>query len=426
MIQDFYVTNFMSIKERQGISFVANNKIRNEDKDYLVIPVDDNLKLLKIGLMYGYNASGKSNMLYALESLRHLVLSYPENKDSIINDRQFALGGENEPTCFELTYLTDSERYIYSLEISSDKILQEDLKIYPIRGKKSLVFFREYNLEENISKISFGKVCGFKIAEKNALVANTLNNATLFSAYLKTNVHSEIISDALSFFKSGFMDPVVPGTDMVQWSLDRIEKNDLSKEIMLTLLKKANLQISDMKIIRKPVPNDLVEAMKQRGIPDDIIDDVKVQNTRTLLFTHHTDHGDFNIEAGYESRGTIRYFGLSGILGTLVRKTAFICIDEIESALHSELIDYFLQLFLANSRNSQILATTHNINLMDLDYLRHDDYWFCEKNDDGASEYYSLQDFGIHKDLKISNLYKVGKLGAVPDLSTACELSIDD
>ena len=105
---------------------------------------------------------------------------------------------------------------------------------------------------------------------------------------------------------------------------------------------------------------------------------------------------------------------------------SFICIDEIESALHAELIDYFLQLFLANSKKSQIFATTYNLNLMDLDYLRHDNYWFCEKNDSGASEYYSLQDFGIHKDLKISNLYKAGKLGAVPNLSISCELLLED
>jgi AAA15 family ATPase/GTPase len=123
-----------------------------------------------------------------------------------------------------------------------------------------------------------------------------------------------------------------------------------------------------------------------------------------------------------ESNGTKRYFGLGGPLYELIHNSHLLCIDELETSLHPDLMKYFLQMYLLNATSSQLLITTHNLSLMEnQDFLRRDALWFCEKNDDGSMNLYSAADFDtstLRKDASIVNAYRAGRLGAKPNLGS--------
>ncbi|MFA7108858.1 MAG: AAA family ATPase, partial [Sphaerochaetaceae bacterium] len=137
-----------------------------------------------------------------------------------------------------------------------------------------------------------------------------------------------------------------------------------------------------------------------------------------LLFSHSTKNGTHLISEIDESKGTKRYFGLSGVLKELINSSRVITIDEIETSLHPDLVAFYIQMFLMNTQSSQLLVTTHNQFIMDQDYMRNDMIWFCEKDEEGASNYYCAQDFKLHKNISVSNFYRAGKLGAVPEFGS--------
>ncbi len=140
--------------------------------------------------------------------------------------------------------------------------------------------------------------------------------------------------------------------------------------------------------------------------------------SRKLLFTHATSTGTYPISSDDESQGTLRYFGLGGVLHELISQSHMVSIDELESSLHPDLVSFFLQMVMMNAHDSQLLVTTHAPYIMELDYMRNDMIWFCEKNEDGGSEYYCAQDFKLHKNNNIANFYQAGKLGAKPLLGS--------
>jgi AAA15 family ATPase/GTPase len=119
----------------------------------------------------------------------------------------------------------------------------------------------------------------------------------------------------------------------------------------------------------------------------------------------------------HESKGTLRYYGLTAPFYNTIEKDGFLPIDEIGSALHPMLVLHFMKEFLRKSKHAQLLFTTHNISfLMEKDILRKDAIWFTEKDIDGATSLFSLADFNFRKELSFYNAYKQGKFGAIPNL----------
>jgi AAA15 family ATPase/GTPase len=120
-----------------------------------------------------------------------------------------------------------------------------------------------------------------------------------------------------------------------------------------------------------------------------------------------------------ESNGTKRYYGFAGLLAFILKDSMILPIDELESSLHPDLYEHFLLSFLMNSKDSQIIATTHNREILNKkDLFRNDAIWFTEKNDDCATELYSLADFDssvVRDSTNVLNAYKSGKLGATPN-----------
>ena len=134
---------------------------------------------------------------------------------------------------------------------------------------------------------------------------------------------------------------------------------------------------------------------------------------RDAKFVHHYDN-DYELPIYFESAGTKRMLELTLPLIELANSSVLM-IDEIESSLHQSLLETFLQLFLEISDDSQLLFTTHNLDLLDSDLLRDDEVWFCFKTDKGNSIYNSITDYkGIRKEASRKKLYMADKFGALP------------
>jgi len=424
MIQEFYVENFKSIKTKQGISFVPNKRMNNGFEDYLLSPVTDKIKLLKLGILYGYNASGKSNFLDAMQFLRDIILKSPDSKDQGIQFEPFLLDKEtvDKPGSFYIVFYINKIKYEYFISLDKKRIYSETLYFTP-EGRKSRVYSRTFDKENQISKIIFGSSCKFKAKDKLVLKGNTFENCSVIAAYRKTNVNSEEFENVSNYFKVNIMPVVFPQMSLENWSFSKFKENSGEKEFFIKLLAKADFQITDLKIEEEKinVTEKLITSLNNHGIPKQIIEDIKEKKqieANKLLFSHSTKKGDYYIPMQQESVGTKRYFGLSGIMNELLQNPKVLALDEIETSLHPELVAFFLEMFLMNSKNSQMLVTTHNQQLMDQDYMRNDMIWFCEKDEEGASNYYSAQEFNLHKNVSVSNHYRAGKLGAFPNLGS--------
>ncbi|RPH33338.1 MAG: ATP-binding protein [Bacteroidales bacterium] len=420
MILEFRVKNYLSFREEQILSFEPSS-----DKEYesqYCAEVKEGVKVLKLGLIYGANASGKTNLLKALDYLRKFIINQKKDKTEStgIVPFQFDESCINEPSKFQLSFYLNKTKYIYSLVIDGKRVLEENLTYYP--GIQPAIFFeRRFDKEKEKSVIKYGGTIDLKLSDKKTIEGLTINNSSVFSAFSKANVEKSLFNDVFNWFKENFMQIVQPNTDLFGWTSSRIEKDDLCKSFVLEVLQKADFNISSIEIDEEEIPLDeeLENKISGMNMPEELKEEIlqkKMLKAKDISFQHKTKLMEKNLPRRLESNGTMRYYGLGGVLNRLVSFNTILCIDEIENSLHYDLVSHFIKTFLMNSTYSQLLFSTHDINLLNEDFLRRDTVWFVDKNEYGSSELYSLLDFKLHKNLSPYNAYKVGKLGAKPNL----------
>jgi AAA15 family ATPase/GTPase len=384
MIESFSVKNFRSIKHEQTISFLANNKIQGSSDTYVLNKISDSVSLLKFCILYGYNASGKTNILRALDFLRSLVVDGTTGSDTGTGFEPFTLDETTtqEPGTFALIFYIEQIRYTYRFIVDKKHFISEELTYQPM-GRKALLFRRTHDEGTHISTVEFGTKCGLSAKERATLSGNTVDTISTLFAYQKSNIHSVELELVVAYFNHVLKPVVTPNTSVEIWT-GRVGQSEMIP-LSNILLQRSGLHIEGVRVSEKnPAP----------------------------VFQHRTSLGFHSLPFDEESQGTLRYLGL----GTTMLDGGVIPIDELEASLHPDLVAFLLQMFLLNTTGSQIIATTHNQSLMELDFMRNDMIWLCEKDEDGASEYYSVQEFGLHKRISIGNAYRAGKLGAKPYL----------
>lgn len=422
MIQEFSVENYRSIKTKQTLSFKASNKINTGSDEYLMTEIKPNIRLLKICTLYGYNASGKSNLLLALQFFRNLVVDGPSTKDEETGFVPFLLDASTrkEPGIFSMVFYVEGTRYEYLICLDSNRVYKESLRFTP--GERiATLFTRTFDAKNSISKLSIGQKCLLSAKDKVVLDGNTLENSSTLFAYQKSNIHSPVLDVVITFFKKTLMPIINPSVRLRDWSRDRFATDASQKRFLVSLMEKADFQISDLEVKNTvmQVDDSLLNKFKEQGAPQSLLDTLQKDNhleIQELLFTHATEVGTYKIPEEDESDGTMRFFGLGGVLDLLITSPHIVAIDELESSLHPDLVAFYLQMFLINAHDSQLIVTTHAQHIMEQDYVRNDMVWFCEKQEDGASEYYSAQEFNLHKNNNLAHFYRSGKLGAKPIL----------
>lgn len=395
MIQDFHVRNFYSIRERQVLSFVPTND--TEMCEQYVHQVADSVGLLKLGIVYGSNASGKTTILNALSYFRSIMLNKPESKNDGMDYLPFLFDSHSrtEHSEMQMTFWVNGERYVMSIEFDCDRIYNEQLQVFA-SVRPTTLYKRQYQPQTDHTVVSFSKKVGMFKDSQQAIIGNTTNNCTVMAALGQSNVTSSKLNDVYGFFLYGMQSVFLPRDTMsydVKTEL-RNDQNGKKKQFLLQLLQASDFNIVDMTL----------EQLKQGTI---------TQND--IIFSHHGEDGNYELHEVNESAGTHRFLNMAVMLYYVLKENNFVPVDEVETSIHYELLSYFIKLFLANSEGtSQLLMTTHDINLLNEDFIRRDVIWFTDKSEVGATQLKRLSALGQRNTMSPYNAYKQGKLVNLP------------
>lgn len=416
MVLEFSITNTFSISERQTISLESALNDPATDRQHCI---DCNgKKILKMACIYGANASGKTNILEALRFYAYFMLSsFTRLKpDDAIDFTPFKFDPQlqNQPGAFEIVlYLKNSDtegytRYEYNLKLTRTAVVYESVYYAP-KGQKKLIVMRDEH-----TGIKWGSdIPGPKKAIENLVRPNcsllSASQQVQFStlkrlALYLTVFFAGIIGMSNEFLRGNAFAHIRPQFPQF-------------KDYLVQLLSASDMgTISDIKVEHIPITEDLAATLPQE-MQERVVNYNGKLTVQDVQVTHHYDNHDYTLSIDEESAGTIRMIELSALLHSLKYENIayIISIDELETSLHRELIETFLELFLYVAAESQLIFTTHDQDLLDSGLLRDDEVWFCYKTDKGNSVYNSITDYtGIRKGVSRKKLYNADKFGALP------------
>lgn len=425
MIAEFSIENFFSIKSPQKISFEPSaDTFMSDEYSY---EVKKGVRLLKLGLIYGANASGKTNILNAIEFFKMLVLRMPKDRNEKTGIVPFMLDdtSRNETTKMSMVFYINQSKYILGFELDAKHIYSETLIVYDsIRPTK--LYNRSYDAVTDSTAIDFGTNLKMTRKSQDVISGNTINNCSVLAAFGKSNVERTKLNEVYDYFAKQIKDVLTPGmllSRYVKAQMDKDKTGDL-KKFILNFLKASDFNIEDVVLNEdeKPITPELETLIQNAPIEKkakaEMLRKGKITNTE-LTFKHKAGDKVYDLSEEYESNGTMRFLGMAVILNFLLKTNRFVSIDEVETSIHYELLAYFIKVFLANSNGtSQMLLTTHDINLLNEDFVRRDTIWFTDKDELGETKIVRLSSLGLHKNLSPYNAYKQGKLVKLPFLGS--------
>lgn len=399
MIQELKIRNFLSFRDEIEFSFEATKDRSFED--YQVVEVAPNIRLLRFAIILGANASGKSNILKAFDFLRVFWTDNHESLDEPTKVIPFLLDTStpNEPTCFELKFWVNGVKYWYILRVNRKYVENETLYYYKSH-QPTKIFGRTYEDGRSYIKFNPEVIKISKVAEEQ-LGLKCLPNISFFVARNKINISLPLIDTALNWLKDKIMPYIDPFTDLYEYAGKRIHNNDSLKEHLLDFIHRADFNIKGLQAERG---NNLLSKIKTQFLHT-------VENERGIE--------EYVLPFRLQSEGTLRTIEVETAIYEAIKENAFIAIDEIESSLHPDLVEFIIEQFLKTKSESQLLVTTHYDSLLDTvnDLIRKDSVWFTEKDASGNTALYSLVDFkGLNKTSSFKKSYRNGKFGALPNI----------
>ncbi len=399
MLIEFEVGNYLSFKKPVRFSMIAANPIK-EFMDENTFE-EGRLRLLKSAVIYGANASGKSNFLFAMRRMRFLVINSLTDLQGIGGVRPFALDAatENAPSHFEICFLLNNQRYRYGFEADSKSITKEWL-FSASKQKEDTLFIREGDAID----------VGDDFSEGNNLEEKTRDNALFLSVVAQFNgpIARSIMGWFNSFFIiSGFDDAAFEGVS------NQILLNEVTHPLLVDIIKQADMGIMDL--IASEVPTDAKPILSGQK-------DISASKTLRVATVHKkfrdgNEDGIARLDFFVESEGTKKFYRIIGPILACLNTNSVICIDELDAKLHHLLTKAVVKLFnstVTNKRNSQLIFSTHDTNLLNYGNLRRDQIWFTEKDQQGATDLYSLAEVKVRNDEALEKNYIRGKYGAIP------------
>lgn len=417
MIITFSVQNFRSIRENITLDFRATSDKHQEQ--YFVVEVPKpKMRILKMAMIYGANASGKTSILLALDFLRKLVLEPLQDKNAQLAIPCFAREVE-KPSSFHIEFWHKGIVYNYRLILLQNAIQTEELAYYP-KGKRVTVFTRklsslrgyEYNWNEKL----------FKKSTRDILEL-TIQNQTIL-AKIASIEDSSPLQDAHDWFRFKFQPILQPHTSLMEYTnhllVSQGKSQEAVKQFLLSLLQKADLWIKDINIDEEEVDySDVPDEIKQYAQKASVYDLNPSFVRVDFGFVHQLEDGQYTLDMGEESLGTQRFYGLGAILLSLMQGGVTMPIDEIESSLHNDLLFHFIAMFLKNAKQGQLIFTSHNTALLnEKELTRRDCIWITDRKADGSTELTPVSDYPVRKEHAIDSLYRKGLLGGKPNLGS--------
>lgn len=419
MIREFWVKNYLSIRDKQGLSFIAKDA-----SSPLVAEVTEGVYLYKLGILYGSNASGKSNMLFALNQvLSLLIYSRFSSNTKIGGSIPFELT-KNEPIEMHVSFYANNIRYDYDIKFNNRHILSEFLYYYPNKSR-ALFYQRAFVGENTQAEIKFGTSLKLSTKTQESIRENTLNNHSVLSVCLKLALKEDMaplyaLHEWIMANYHGVDDNVGKGIVEI---LKEAYNNPTKRKFYYIMLQKADLNIQEY----TPIAEDRSTFNKHyksfaTELYSNELQDFPLDTTATTIkFLNHSNNGDFNIPLKLQSQGTQKYIRVLDALFDMITGSHVYFLDELGEDLHYDLLFYYLNVFIYNSEKSQLIITSQETALLAQDLINENRgvVWFVEKNKETASSEYTCADeFGLHKNLSLYNSYRIGRLGAKPELGS--------
>ena len=416
MLLELKVKNFRSIMDWQSFSMLSENKVKEMEDN--VIPLDD-YNVLKSAIIYGRNASGKSNLLEAFRAFQFLVFSSAnfKVKEEIPCYEPYKLNNNNstQPVEFAIDFIAkDRLRYQYSIGFLQYEIIYENLKFFP-KGQPATLFDRQ-----NGKKIKYGEY----LTGKKKDIENLLYPNQLFLSKIGTE-KNEQLTEPFSFFSEYLFTSTFHDSDyddaLIRIFSTKLGKDNIPffKENVSKLMRVADTGIEEITIkednIDKSIlPNDMSEDEK-----DELIERYKYK-IRTIhkKFEGKDEVGKVEFKLSEESTGTIKLLSIGGLILEALATGQVLIIDELDKSLHPKLTRALIRIFHCkknNPNNAQLIFATHDISLLDHELFRRDQVWFAEKEFEGCSHYYSISDIpGVRPNVSYEKWYMSGRFGATP------------
>ena len=419
MIRDFWVKNYLSIRDKQELSFLAKGP-----SSELVTEVAEGVFLYKLGILYGPNASGKSNMLIALnEVFRLLVLPKSDANDKINGSIPFILA-KDDPIEMHVSFYANGIRYDYDVSFNEKYILSEYLYYYP--NKSKALFYERHFVGENIqADIKFGTSLQLFVKTQDSIRENTLNNHSVLSVCRKAALREDIAPFNVlhSWIMDNYHEVDGDGQKGVVETLKDAYNSPIKRKFYNIMLQKADLNILEYQPIveDRVVPAEYRERIQKENIPEEMKDALLKLTADSIAFVNHSSNGNFDVPLKWQSKGTLKYIRILDALYDMITSSHVYYLDELGEDLHNDLLYYYLNVFIFNSEKSQLIITSQETTLLSQDLINENRgvVWFVEKNKETASSEYSRGDsFGLHKNLSLYNSYRIGRLGAKPELGS--------
>lgn len=424
MLIEFTIANFGSFKETQRLEMAAT-----ESKDLSANLIEtglssDPVRVASSALIYGFNASGKSQMVKAAQFMRDMVLnSNRKPVESAIGATPFLLDHKSrlEPSTLEMAIVVNGHLCRYGFRVDRQLIWEEWLSIYSNGGGSPDGFRRLYDRESNSYRVDVHGLKGITLALQHvpedwlalthlcqghfhAELENAWDSVKSVYNWFKDTlrvmpvIHEVPHDKALEFSKDTermlwilkFLQVVDPGIDTLQ--LEKSER--LSTEVQLDLIDlvgRVTTSHEKKSALVNAIKASDTETLAKLGLD---FQGRELKIVRTIPKT-----GDaVSFSADMESQGTNRVFAMASCVKDVMDSGLVLMVDEMETGLHYKLSRYLLNLFNDSSRNtkrSQLVATTHKSNLLDQSFMRSDQLWIMEKNESHESRLYPLCDMQV-------------------------------
>ncbi len=396
MLIEFSVRNFRSFMERATLSMEATS-LTSRDRELDENAIFDvlGLRLLTSTAIYGANASGKSNLVRAMDFMRNFILNSSKftQAGEPIPTEPFALDLKtpNEPSEFEIIFIAEGRQYRYGFEVSTTRVEREWLYYVPAKTEKPLFERTGQNIRIMSKVFSEGKGIA-DMTRENALFLSVVAqfNGEIAKLVLHWAIKMRVITGIDEF-----------ETDSLKMASIISVLNDNSKDVV-GLLRGFDTDIHDISIIESESEYNKLQIMSKHPV---FTEDGNIVGYREFDLDKH------------ESEGTKKLFSLAALIIQALRDGSVLVIDEFDARLHPKITKGIVQLFNSKTNNphhAQLVFLTHDTNLLNKDLLRRDQIWFVEKDQRCNSHLYSLAELKVRNDASFENDYVTGKYGAIP------------
>lgn len=430
MIQELKIKNFLSFKDEAVFSFEATKDTTLEDS--LIVEVAPGVRLLRFAMVMGANGSGKSNLLACFNFLRIFWNNRADDLEEPTTACPFRLDSvtKDKPCEVEIKFWVNGMKYWYIVKVDEHTTHDERLYFYK-SVQPTLVFKRE--LIDNFSVVTFNPALKVNNAVVEELQVKCLNNMSVLAARARVNASIPYLDDVRKWAKESIMPIINPETHLFYYAKKMIHEDKLVHDHILDYLHSANFNIEDLvsnEVIEKDFKHTIRILIDNKEMSKEEREKLDLENRKSIQldFIHRVENERgtelYPLSDYLQSYGTRRSMGIEAAIYRTMQNDALLPIDEFDTSMHPELMEYSIRRFLQSDSKSQLLITTHyDPFLSKIDELiRKDCVWFTEKESSGNTNLYPLVEFkGLHRLSSIQKSYIEGKFGAIPNINLSAE-----